>query len=85
MKQYTPDIITIGCDDYTIDGNLQRRDKIKGIVQQKLISAALGIHDDISIHRILDEITAKAHFLYQIEIPVKINKVAYPFRRERYT
>ena len=81
-KQKGPDIITIGCDDYSKPGTLQRRNKTKGTAQQKLIAIALDIQrDDISINTLLEQMEDKARFIYRVETPVKINSTAYPFRR----
>jgi RNA polymerase-binding transcription factor DksA len=71
------DIITVGCDNYSIDGVLQRRNKLKGVAQQKLLLKTVSTKDDISINTLRKIFQDNSSKLYVVEASVIINNLIY--------
>lgn len=71
------DIVTVGCDKYSIDGVLQRRNKLKGVAQQKLLLKTVDSKDDISINTLRKIFQDNISKLYVVEASVIINSLMY--------
>jgi len=71
------DIVTIGCDKYSVDGTLQRRNKLKGIAQQKLLLQTMDSKDDLSIETLRKMFQENISKLYVVEASVIINNIMY--------
>ena len=73
------DIITIGCEDH-----LQKQNVLKGLALQKLVKYLIGeTQEDISVKRILEQLSEKQSEYFVIEKPFKTQKNRY-FKRWRF-
>ena len=71
------DVVTIGCDNYIARGVLQRRNKLKGTAQQKLLLKTMDSKDDISINTLRKLFEEKISTLYTVEVPIIINNMLF--------
>ena len=71
------DVVTIGCDNYSINGVLQRRNKLKGVAQQKILLQTMDSTDDLSIETLRKMFSEKISTLYIVEASVVINNCLY--------
>lgn len=71
------DIITIGCNNYSVDGVLQRRNKLKGVAQEKLLGRTIDIKNDVSIETLRKMFEENINKLYIVETDIIINNHLY--------
>lgn len=71
------DVVTIGCDKYSVHGVLQRRNKLKGTAHQKLLLKTVDSKDDISIDTLRKIFQENISKLYVVESSVIINNLMY--------
>jgi hypothetical protein len=71
------DLVTIGCDKYSVDGVMQRRNKLKGIAQQKLLLGTMDSKDDLSIETLRKIFQDNISKLYIVEASLIINNHIY--------
>jgi len=71
------DIVTIGCDKYSIGGLMQRRNKLKGIAQQRILLETMDSKDDLSIETLRKMFQENISKLYVVEASVIINNLLY--------
>jgi hypothetical protein len=82
LSEKKADLVSIGLSD-EIKGNLQRRNRLKGIAMQKMILQTFkNKKEDISINKIFELVNEKAKDFYIVQVPIKINDKIYDTKHE---